>query len=268
MTVKNGGRYIRDAVKSIQAQDVDDWETVIVDDGSRDGTTAYLHELSEKDARFRIKLTAGIGRGAALNIAVSMCRAEFLTNLDADDLAHPARIRTLIKLFHDYPNYAAISGASIVFMGNDLPLWPKSSDKKLFVEDVTQMLPFTNPICHSGVALRKTSLFNAGMYDKSRRSQFDYELWVRLAERGYRIGRTGATIAAKRSHEQQSFERTKHLRYAYQSAMIQWRAISAVGANWFLAAMSIALHLFWAFVPVRFRMLVRRSGLLSHKLIF
>lgn len=263
MTVKNGGRYIREAVDSIIAQDIDDWEAVIVDDGSIDDTPDYLKELSAGDPRFRVKLTPGVGRGKALNMAVSMCRADIVTNLDADDLAHPSRARLMLKLFTDNPHYTAISGSSEIFFDDEYPRWSQNSEQACVLEDVTKKLAYANPVGHSGVAMRKEVLTRVGAYDQSRLSQFDYELWVRLAEHGHRIGRAGAEVAAKRSHSRQSYERRAHLRYALRSAKIRWRAVSAVGVSRLRSAANIVALLLWAAAPAHVRMLVRRAGWLK-----
>ena len=62
---------------------------------------------------------------------------------------------------------------------------------------------------HSSALLRKDALLSAGGYGDNRRDQFDYELWVRLAERGYLIGRIEAPLVAKRQHDAQYFDNSQ-----------------------------------------------------------
>ena len=263
MTVKNGGRYLREAVDSIRAQDMTDWEAVIVDDGSADDTPAYLERLPSEDSRFRVKLTSGVGRGTALNIAVSMCRADILTNLDADDLAHPQRARVLVEVMGQYPEFVVITGRSQLATNYSVPEWISGRQVVADVADVTPRLAHANPVGHSSVGIRRSAMEVVDGYDEKRSSQFDYDLWVRLALEGYRLGGIDATLGAKRSHKGQSYERSAHLRYASRSALVQWRAVRGLGVNRFFGAIRIGARIVWACVPVKGRMWARRQGFLK-----
>ena len=263
MTVRNGERFIRQALESIKAQDVDCWEAVIVDDGSSDATVSLLESFAAEDPRFRVECTAGVGRGRALNQAVSLCRAEILTNLDADDLAHPQRARVLLETMGKHPAFAVVAGRSQVILDDGVAEWVLEAQPIRSLRDVTGRLPHTNPVGHSTVGIRRPALLSVGGYDENRVSQFDYDLWVRLALAGYRVGSTDVVLGAKRSHSAQSYERKTHLRYAMRAVPIQWRAIRGLGANQFVGAVGLVAHVLWACVPVKGRMWVRRMGLLK-----
>ena len=263
MTVKNGGRYLREAVDSIRAQDITDWEAVIVDDGSTDDTPAYLESLSSEDPRFCVKLTPGIGRGKALNIAVSMCQADIVTNLDADDLAHPHRARVLLETMRAYTEYDVVAGKSQLILDDGKPEWALGAQPASSLTDVTRRLAHANPVGHSTVGIRRAAMRSVEGYDEERISQFDYELWVRLALAGYRLGAIDVTLGAKRSHTGQSYERREHLRYVLRSAPVQWRAVRGLGANRAFGGIRVIARVIWASMPVKGRMWVRRMGFLG-----
>src|SRR5258708_14477079 len=91
MPVRNGAEWLAEAVASGRAQDFGDFEFLIVDDGSDDGTAALLSGFAAADRRIRLLRQAPQGIVAALNTAIANARAPYLARLDADDraLAHP-----------------------------------------------------------------------------------------------------------------------------------------------------------------------------------
>ncbi|MDI3328509.1 MAG: glycosyltransferase [Alicyclobacillaceae bacterium] len=256
MTVKNGGRWVRFAVESIQNQTFQEWEFIIVDDGSTDDTPWILNEFEKNDSRIRVVLTEGIGRGAALNLALSQCQADYVANLDADDLSHPQRLELQYEKAQENPHYVLFCSRSLTIHNETDILWPRVSKSQLFMEDVTNKIPYFNPINHSSVFARREALLSVGGYDQNLMGQFDYDLWVRLAEAGHRLGRFDAALVAKRWHEAQSFEAKNHVRYVLSSLGIQARAIRALRAG--LGAWAfLGGRLAWGLLPRQLRVRVR-----------
>ncbi len=112
----------------------------------------------------------------------------------------------------------------VLIGAGEVPDWP-DVPAEVVVQDVTKRLTLRNPVDHSSVIIRRELLQRAGLYDKSRQRQIDYELWVRLATGGHRIGMLGAVLTAKRLHAGQSFENRARWRYVASSAALQWQAI-------------------------------------------
>lgn len=260
MTVRNGERFIRQALESIKAQDIDCWEAVIVDDGSSDATVRLLESFAGEDPRFRVEFTEGVGRGRALNQAVSLCRAEILTNLDADDLAHPQRARVLLEMMGKHPKFAVLTGRSQVIFNDGKYEWPVLRDVDGSLGEVTCRLAYKNPIGHSNMGIRRSALESVNGYNDELVSQFDYDLWVRLALAGYRLGAITSTLGIKRSHSGQSYERKGHLGYVLRSTQIQWRAVRGLKSNYLISGILVVARITWACLPVRGRLWVRRMG--------
>lgn len=263
MTVRNGERFVLKAVESIKAQDVDYWEAVIIDDGSTDATVSLLESIAVEDPRFRVESTSGIGRGKALNMAVSLCQSEILTNLDADDLAHPQRARVLLELMAKHPEFSVLTGRSRVIFNDGKPEWNVLPDVDESLGDVTCLLARKNPIGHSSMGIRRYVLESVKGYREELTSQFDYDLWVRLALAGYRLGATTATLGAKRSHSGQSYERGAHLRYVLRSTQIQWRAACGLKLNLLICGILVGARIIWACLPVKGRLWVRHMGVIK-----
>lgn len=115
MPVYNGRRLIEASIKSLLNQTFTDWECIIVNDGSTDGTTEYLATLT--DPRFRVvTLDNNHGRANARETALNLASGEFLAMLDADDIYHPEKLERQVKALRENPDIALI-GCSICSFG-------------------------------------------------------------------------------------------------------------------------------------------------------
>ena len=108
MSVYNGARYLHPAVESILEQDFADFEFIIVDDGSTDGSGAILLEFAEKDARIRLIQRENRGLVASLNEAIALARAPLIARMDCDDIAMPDRFTRQIEYLADHPEIAIV----------------------------------------------------------------------------------------------------------------------------------------------------------------
>src|SRR5690606_319822 len=102
MPVFNGGPLLRVALASIVAQTFEDWELMLIDDGSTDGAVAALPQ--PLDARIRV-LSDGTNQGLAarLNQAIAMARGPYFARMDQDDVAHPERLERQLRYMQDNP---------------------------------------------------------------------------------------------------------------------------------------------------------------------
>ncbi|HET6403733.1 MAG TPA: glycosyltransferase [Candidatus Thermoplasmatota archaeon] len=250
-TTRNARRTLSSVIRSIQQQTHTRWEMVIVDDGSIDGTPDFVASLAKDDDRVVLVRSGPIGRGAALNLALSRARGPLVANIDADDPAHPRRLEVLSRLMAERPDFSVIGTDAIIVRGDEEPRWEEVKGV-VRVEDATDALANYNPVCHSAVLMRREDVLSVGGYSVKRRSQFDYDLWVRLAAARYRIGIANVPLQAKRIHEGQSFEAKRRLRYLWGSAQVQARAIQELGGGARSWAVLLA-RLAWGLLPSRVR---------------
>ena len=101
INVYNGMPYLPDAVESILGQTYTDFELLIVNDGSTDGSCEYLATLS--DPRVRIIHQENQGCSAASNVAILQCCTPYLARMDADDVAHPERLERQLAFLEQHP---------------------------------------------------------------------------------------------------------------------------------------------------------------------
>lgn len=113
-------------IDSVLAQTDDDWELVIVDDGSTDGTLALAERFASTDTRIRVLTQANAGTAAARNAGVSASRAPWLVMLDADDLLSPDFLERMTAFRDEHPGFDIYSadGELLLPDGRRLPLVP------------------------------------------------------------------------------------------------------------------------------------------------
>jgi teichuronic acid biosynthesis glycosyltransferase TuaG len=256
-TAKNAAATIERTIRSILAQDFQNWEMIIVDDGSTDDTVSIVNAFTQADPRIRLVATGGIGRGRALNRALSEAKADLIANIDADDESHPSRLRCQLKAMEQHPQFTVISTEWIEIRGGARPDWPKiDGDVSFQVADVTKSVASYNPICHSSVIMRNSDIARLGGYDEVRRLVIDYDLWVRCAVAGLRLGQMRVPLVAHRIHPDQFYRTSGRLRYLFEGARVQLRAIRALGgARVYLPLM--ILRLLWGVMPLRVRLGLR-----------
>ena len=110
--VYNAARWLPETVAAVRAQTLTDWEQILVDDGSTDGSLAAVEALAAEDPRFRSLHTPDrLGPSAARNLALDAARGRFIAFLDADDLWHPEKLARSVDwmtthgygfIYHDY----------------------------------------------------------------------------------------------------------------------------------------------------------------------
>jgi glycosyltransferase involved in cell wall biosynthesis len=258
-TAKNAECTIERALNSILHQEFQDWELVVVDDGSSDGTADVVSAVAQADPRVRIIPTGGVGRGRALNLALKEAQADFVANIDADDESHPNRLDWTLAALKSHPEFALICTTCMVIKDFDAPNWTEARELgRTAARDITQRLALFNPVAHSSVLMRRSVISKLGGYREDLRNNFDYDLWVRLAAAGFRVGQLEQPLVAKRVHPGQAFERKQRLHYVFRSVVIQARAIRALKLSWIYWILLIARFL-WGMLPARLRLVAWKS---------
>jgi teichuronic acid biosynthesis glycosyltransferase TuaG len=123
-TARNASLTIEMTLQSIERQTFGSWEMIIVDDGSTDHTPAIVEPYERRDSRMRLIRTPGLGRARALNNALSHARAEFVANLDADDLSHPQRLSIQYQTMRNDPKITLLCTDILSVRLNEQPVWP------------------------------------------------------------------------------------------------------------------------------------------------
>lgn len=180
MSVYNGEATLAAAIDSILSQTFTDYELIVCDDASTDGSWQILLEYCEKDPRIiAFHNESNHGLGASLNRCMERSRGTYIARQDADDKSEPTRIeRTLAYLeAHDLP-YAGCG----VYVFDDDGVW----SRRVFPECIDKhIIAKKNPFFHPTMIFRREVLEGVGGYreTKTTRRAEDYDLVMRLAAR-------------------------------------------------------------------------------------
>jgi glycosyltransferase involved in cell wall biosynthesis len=204
MSVYNGERYLKCALDSILSQTFTDFEFIIINDGSTDGSRKILE--SYKDERIRLFSNENKGQMKSLNEAIGYSIGEYIAILDADDLSLPERFEKQVTFMDSNPG-VAMCGSLVDFIDKDgnfietykVPISSREIRREMF---------FHCPFIHSSVMIRKSVLDKIGYYNESFHRAHDYELWTRIVYR-YPTYNLPEVLVWYRSHDHQF---TKHNR--------------------------------------------------------
>lgn len=105
----NAAETLGETLESVLAQTSPDWEAIVVDDGSTDGTLAVAREYEAADTRIRVLFQPNAGAASARNAALAESRADLLCLLDADDLYAPTYIQEQSVFIEAHPDYDVFS---------------------------------------------------------------------------------------------------------------------------------------------------------------
>jgi glycosyltransferase involved in cell wall biosynthesis len=177
MPVRNAGQVLR-GIDSVLLQTLEDYEFVIVDDGSTDGTAAKLAWYAARDERVRIlTLPKPVGIPSALNAGIRRSNASYVARMDVDDVAHPERLQRQYEFLEAHPIVDVLSS-------NFMQYYEDTGERRVVTlpethDAIQRRLSYTTAICHAGVMIRRRCFQQFGYYnEKFLRSQ-DYELWMR-----------------------------------------------------------------------------------------
>jgi glycosyltransferase involved in cell wall biosynthesis len=182
-TVYNAGRFFEPSICSILNQSFRDFEFLILDDASTDGSAELAEGWATRDPRIRVIRNAeNKGQTARLNEGLGLARAPWIARQDADDLAHPARLAL--------QNQFATRHSGIVLLGSNGRIIDEQDklagllDAPLTQQAITWTAPFLNPFMHTSVMFRADVIRDQfGGYDENYRIAQDYELWTRVISR-------------------------------------------------------------------------------------
>ncbi|MBR3016467.1 MAG: glycosyltransferase family 2 protein [Clostridia bacterium] len=121
-------KYLKRCIDTILAQTYQNFELILVDDGSPDSCGAICDEYAEKDSRIRVIHQANQGQAAARNHAAKTAKGEFIVFVDSDDFVEPDCLEYLLALQKKYGTDMAIGGSGYVYEGAEPPIRP--SDNK------------------------------------------------------------------------------------------------------------------------------------------
>ncbi len=213
LTVRNGARFLPEALRSLDRQTYAPVELVAVDDGSVDESGALLDEFAASRPSVRVLRAGGVGPAGARALAFASSRGDVIAVHDADDESRPDRFEIQMRHFREHPEVGVLGSCADVIdeRGARLAAYPVP----LGDGAIRRLLRRAPPFVHGSVAIRRDVYEAAGGYRAPFRCAEDYDLWLRIPS-DVRLENLPAALYRWRLHGQNTFslERDRHLFFA------------------------------------------------------
>lgn len=228
----NRAAFLREAIDSVLAQTEQDFELIVVDDGSNDATRAVAASYGE---RVRYFFQSNAGASAARNAGIKNARGQFIVFLDSDDLWQPKKLARQITWMKAHPQ--------IMLCYTD-EIWIRRgvrvNQKKIHAKAGGWIYPLCLPRCiisPSSVLMRREFFEVVGVFDEQLPIGEDYDLWLRTTAR-FEVGFLTAPLLVKRgghadqlSHREFGIDRYRVSAllkiYEYEELREDWRRLTA-----------------------------------------
>jgi glycosyltransferase involved in cell wall biosynthesis len=205
----NQASYLLKAIQSVLEQTYLHFKLTVVDDGSTDDTPKILNGV--QDTRVHVIRQPNAGLSAARNTGLLQSAAPLVTFLDADDYFLPDKLEVLSDFLDNHPHIGLVAGKVkyIDDLGNSIAR-PELPQAQLNLPE----LLYENPICVSGVLLRRIWLDRVGVFDETLRACEDWDLWLRLLAAGCPMAWVENPVVAYRIHPGQMTGQSQRMQAA------------------------------------------------------
>lgn len=222
MPVYNGEKYLREAIESILNQSFNDFEFIIINDGSNDKTEEIV--LSYSDPRIvYIKNESNLHIVRTLNKGIKLAQGKYIARMDADDISLPKRLEKQVKFMDENPDID-VCGCYLKTIGAKsycvkYPLTP---------EAIRVALLFYSPLPHPAVIIRK-SFFQFQTYNINYQNAEDYHLWASNFENS-RFANIPDILFCYRLHDSQITNNNRELQIKLSND-IKYNILQEIGIN-------------------------------------
>ncbi len=193
MAVRDAAVTVAAAVESVIEQTFGDFEFVIVDDGSRDGSVEIAQKFAAGDSRVRIVSREREGFVESLVRGAALAGGIYVARMDADDVAMPTRFERQVEMLDGEPEVAVVSSLVEIVsdgrLGSGMRRYEQWINGLCSHDDICRELFVESPLAHPSVMMRAEALRAVGGYRVQPEWPEDYDLWMRLWRAGYRFAK-------------------------------------------------------------------------------
>ena len=208
MSVYNAGAFLREAVDSVLAQTFEDFEFIIIDDGSTDDSLPLLRSIN--DGRLKIVEQENRGLIASLNRGIELAQGQYIARMDADDRCEPDRFSLQVRHLDQNPDIALLGGSISTMDETGNPLAARVGFPQTHEEIWADIGRRPWVFCHPAVMFRRDAAIAVGMYRKEFAHAEDAEFFARLMTR-YRAANLSEVLLSYRLRRSAvSFTKTAH----------------------------------------------------------
>ena len=188
----NAEKFLAEAIDSVLIQSLGNFELILIDDGSTDGTLQIFKKYKQIDKRILIDSHKNIGMGESVNRAVKMANSELIARMDADDVMIDTRLEEQVKFMNSHPEIAITSCLTEFINQNGKSIggqdFPQTKDLQT-LDDTKRYVSEKKCIhfAHTGMICRKSAFLEVGGYDGKYWPSDDIELFNKVADKGYGV---------------------------------------------------------------------------------
>ncbi len=197
MPVYNAEKYLREAIDSILSQTYEDFEFIIIDDGSKDSSPDIVRSYTDKRIKFYIN-EHNMGVAATLNRGLDLAEGEYIARMDSDDISLPTRFEKQIQYMESHPNIGVL-GTKISVFGEGISEY--EFEFSTTTKQAKADLFFNSSLAHPTVMMRREAL-NGIRYELEYDGLEDYVLWWRISQT-YEIVSLSEVLLRYRKHIKQ-----------------------------------------------------------------
>jgi glycosyltransferase involved in cell wall biosynthesis len=212
MPVYNAEDFVREATESILHQSFTDFEFIIIDDGSTDGSHDILTELARRDPRIRLVSRPNTGYTVALNEALQLARAPYVARMDADDISMPDRFEKQVAYLRSHPECILVGSRILTIDPFGSPLYEPRHKLVHDAIDAELLAGVGWAVVHPASMMVRDHITAVGGYRPEMEPSEDLDLFLRLSERG-KI----ANLPEVLLHYRQHVKSVNHTRYEEQN---------------------------------------------------
>lgn len=188
----NAERTLDRAIRSIEGQDMVDFECMLVDNNSTDGSRTIAEKWMGRDSRFKLISESRQGVMFASNRGAQESKGQYLARMDSDDVALPERLRLQAEFLDNYPDYGAVAGR-VLHVGDPdhtegFRRFVEWSNSLCRYEDIYLRRFIEAPVVNPTAMWRRSTMEKHGMYLAGPFPE-DYEMWLRWLHQGVRIAK-------------------------------------------------------------------------------
>ena len=185
----NYGHLVGETLESLQKQTLENWECIVVDDGSSDNTKEIVSKYTSKDQRYSYIYQKNAGLSAARNTGIKAARGEFIQLLDADDFIAENKLLNQINLLKLHTEISIVYSEVRYFKSDNLDkhFYSLSEGTDPWMKEYSTHETFINALMQNNLfavncaLFRKEIILNCGLFNTKLKSVEDWEFWVRCS---------------------------------------------------------------------------------------
>lgn len=202
MSCYNAERWLDEAINSVLNQTFDDFEFILIDDGSRDNTLEIIKKYAVADSRIRIIEKENSGLPDSLNMGIAKAHGKWIARIDADDISEPERLEKQYTLAKSDPSLVLI-GSNLREIDEEGTLGREYRYPTSHRDLKKNLLGNRKFFAHSSAFYKTEAVRSVGGYRPRIKISDDYDLWLRLLTLG-RLASVDEPLIRLRIHEEQS----------------------------------------------------------------